>query len=156
MNRRSSGRGGVLEQQNKIPRKGQWQSWVVLPFFLVWCAMMLLTAYRNVEAWRTRSAIRELLRAPDAEYAVMVNGQPGPNAGAVLGAIRGVHLRMSHHTYPNHEIPVVIRRKHDVLELTLGRDSGLPHEYWIFWTREKGNPNRLEIGRIETSVFDGQ
>jgi hypothetical protein len=153
---RGSGDGGVLEHENKTPKKGQWQSWAALPLLLLICAMMLLTAYRNVEAWRTRSAIRELLRAPDAEYQVTVNGQSEPNASPVLGAIRRIHLRMSHHTYPNHEIPVVIRRNHDVLELTLGRDSGLPHEYWIFWTRDKGNPNRLEIGRIETLVFDGR
>lgn len=144
-----------MEQENKTPDKGNWQSWAALPLFLLICAMMLLTAYRNVEAWRARSAIRELLHAPDAEYEVMVN-RHSVNSGAVLGAIRSVHLRMSHHTHPDHEIPVVIRRKQDVLELTVARDSGLHHEYWIFWTRDQGNANRLEIGRIETSVFDGQ
>lgn len=117
---------------------------------------MLRVAYRNVEAWRARSEIRQSLNALDAEFVVMVNGRSAANTGAVLGAIRGVHLRMSHHTYPDHEIPVVIRRNQDVLELTLGRDSGLAHEYWVFWTRERGNPNRLEIGRLETSVFDTQ
>jgi hypothetical protein len=117
---------------------------------------MLRVAYRNVEAWRARSEIRQLLNAPDDEFVVVVNGRPAPNTSAVLGAIRGVHLRMAHHTYPDHAIPVVIRRKQDVLELTLGRDSGLVHEYWVFWTRDGGNPNRLEIGRLETSVFDMQ
>jgi hypothetical protein len=97
-----------------------------------------------------------LLNAPDGEFVVMVNGRPAPNSGAVLGAIRGVRLRMAHHTHPDHEILVVIRRKQDVLELTLSRDSGLAHEYWIFWTRERGNPNHLEIGRLETSVLDTQ
>ena len=117
---------------------------------------MLRVAYRNVEAWRARSEIRQLLKAPDDEFVVLVNGRSAPNSGAVLGAIRGVHLRMSHHTYPDHEIPVVIRRKQDGLELTLMRDSGLVHEYWVFWTREGDNPNHLEIGRLETSVFDTQ
>ncbi len=117
---------------------------------------MLRVAYRNVEAWRTRSAIRQLLNAPDDEFVVMVNGRSAPNSGAVLGAIRGVHLQMAHHTHADHEIAVVIRKKQDVLELTLMRDSGLVHEYWVFWTRERGNPNHLEIGRLETSVFDTQ
>ena len=117
---------------------------------------MLRTAYRNVVAWRARTEIRQLLHAPQDEIVVTVNGRPAPNGGAVSGAIAGVHLRMSHHTYPVHEIPVVIRRKQDVLELTLARDSGLPHEYWIFWTKEEGNPNRLEIGRIDSTVFDGE
>jgi len=111
---------------------------------------------RNVEAWRARIAIREFLNAPNGEFMVLVNGRPAPDSGAVLGAIRGVHLRMSHHTYPNHEIPIVIRRKQDALELTLSRDSGLAREYWVFWTRDGGDPNRLEIGRLETSVFDTQ
>lgn len=109
-----------------------------------------------MEAWRARSAIRQLLNAPDDEFVVLVNGQAAPDSSAVLGAIRGVHLRMNHHTHPDHAIPVVIRRKQDVLELTLGRDSGFVHEYWVFWTREHGDPNRLEIGRLETSVFDTQ
>ena len=117
---------------------------------------MLRVAYRSVEAWRARSAIRQLLKAPDDEFVVMVNGRPAPNSGAVLGAIREVHLRMAHHTYPGHAIPIVIRRKQNVLELTLMRDSGLVHEYWVFWTRERGNPNHLEIGRLETSAFDTQ
>ncbi len=117
---------------------------------------MLRVAYRNVEAWRARSAIRQLLNAPDGEFMVLVNGRSAPNGSAALGAIRGVHLRMAHHTYPEHAIPIVIRRKQDVLELTLSRDSGLVHEYWVFWTREGDNPNRLEIGRLETSVFDTQ
>lgn len=111
-------------------------------------------AYRNVEAWRARITIRQLLDAPDAEFVVLVNGRSAPDSSAVLAAIRGVHLRMAHHTHPDHEIPVVIRRKQDALELTLRRDSGLAHEYWVFWTRERGDANRLEIGRLETSVFD--
>jgi hypothetical protein len=117
---------------------------------------MLRIAYRSVEAWRERIAIRQLLNAPDGEFVVLVNGRSAPNPGAVLRAIRGVHPRMSHHTYPDHEIPIVIRRKQDVLELTLKRDSGLAHEYWVSWTREHDNPNRLEIGRLETAVFDTQ
>ena len=117
---------------------------------------MLRVAYRNVEAWRARSAIRQLLNAPDDEFVVVVNGRPAPNSGAVLGALREVHLRMAHHTHPDHEIAVVIRGKQDVLELTLGRDSRLVHEYWVFWTREADNPNHLEIGGLETSVFDTQ
>jgi hypothetical protein len=117
---------------------------------------MLRVAYRNMEAWRARSAIRQLLNAPDDEFMVLVNGRPAPNSSAVLGALRGVHLRMAHHTYPDHAIPVVIRGKQDVLELTLSRDSGLAREYWVFWTRERGDPNRLEIGRLETLAFDTQ
>jgi hypothetical protein len=129
---------------------------VVALFLLLWGGIMLRVTFRSVRAWRARGEIRQLLKAPDDEFVVMVNGRPAPNSAAVLGAIRGVHLRMAHHTYPNHAIPIVIRRKQDVLEVTLMRDSGLVHEYWVFWTRERGNPNHLEIGRLETSAFDTQ
>ncbi len=145
-----------MAQESEKPKKWQWPPWVVALFVLLWGSMMLLVAYRNVEAWRARNAIRQLLNAPDVEFVVTVNGRLASNDDGVLVAIRGVHLRMAHHTHPDHEIPVVIRRKQSVLELTLGRDSALAREYWVFWTREGGNPNRLEIGRIETPVFDGE
>jgi hypothetical protein len=123
---------------------------------LLWGALMLRWAYRSVEAWHVRSVILKSLDAPDHEYVVTVDGRPTPNRGAVLGAIRGMHLRAAHHTHPGHEIPVVILRKRDALELTLARDSAIANEYWVFWTREMGDPKRLEIGRIETSTFDSQ
>jgi hypothetical protein len=145
-----------LERENKILKKSQAPPWVVAIFVLLWGGIMLRVGYRNVEAWQARRAIRQLLDAPDGEFVVMVNGRSAPNSSAVLGAIRGVHLRMAHHTHPDHAIPLMIRRKQDVLELTLRRDSGLTHEYWVFWTLERDNPNRLEIGRLETAAFDTQ
>jgi hypothetical protein len=117
---------------------------------------MLFVAYREAEAWLVRRTIREVLNAPDNEFFVMVNGQPAANGTPVVEAIRGVHLSLANHTHPDHETSIAIRRKQNLLELTLARDSGLPREYWVFWTREKGNPNRLEIGRIKTSIFDDQ
>jgi hypothetical protein len=152
-----SGHEGIdLEQESKTLKRSQAPPWVLALFLLLWGGIMLRVAYRSVEAWRARSQIRQSLNAPDDEFVVMVNGRSAPNSSAVLGAIRGVRLRMAHHTHPDHAIPIVIRRNQDVLELTLSRDSGLAHEYWVFWTREGENPNRLEIGRLETSVFDTQ
>jgi hypothetical protein len=145
-----------LNQKNEIKRRWQWPWWVMLPLLLFLSGMMLFWAHRSAEAWRARNAILKLLDAPDDQFAVTVNGQPTPNGRAVLQAMRGVHSMMAHHSHPDHKIPIVIRREQEVLELTLGRDSDLGQEYWIFWTREAANPNRLEIGRIRTSVFDGQ
>lgn len=145
-----------LSQENATPRKVQWPPWLLVPFVLLWCVIMLFIGYRNLVAWRERGAIRAMLHAPDAEFVVKVNGRPVSNSNGVLEAIRGIHLRMAHHTHPEHEIPVEIRSDHGVLELTLARDSALPREYWVFWTGEEGDPNRLEIGSIQTSAFDGQ
>jgi hypothetical protein len=128
--------------------------WVVAAFFLILLLIAGLVGARNVKALRARNAIRQMLDAPDNEFDVKLRDRSAPDAGAVLQAVRGIRLRMSHHSYPAHEITVVIRGKHGPLELTLARDSGLPREYWVFWTREEGHPNRLEIGRIETSVLD--
>ena len=139
-----------------MSKKEKLASAVVLLLVLFWCGAMSLVAYRNVVAWRTRVLIRKVLEAPDTEFVVTVNGRPAPDGAPVLGAIRSAHLRMAHHTYPTHMIPVVIRGKTSVLELTLARDSAISDEYWIFWTRDAGTPNRPEIGRIETSVFDGE
>jgi hypothetical protein len=128
--------------------------WVGGAFFLILFLIFGIVGMRNVRALRARNAIRQVLDVPDNEFEVNLNGQSAPEASAVLNAIRGMRLLMSHHSYPAHEITVVIRGKHGLLELTLARDSGLPKEYWVFWTREEGDPNRLEIGRIETSALD--
>ena|SRR5271166_3494453 len=132
-----------------MAKKLQFRETFLLLFALVWCGMMAWVAYRNVEAWRARIEIRKILQAPDNEFVVTVNGRQVPYNGAVLRAIRGVHLRMAHHSYPNYEVPVTIQGKRGRLELTLARDSGLKSEYWVFWARDERNPNRLEIGRIE-------
>jgi hypothetical protein len=142
---------GPLPKMNK-GREGS--AWVGAAFFLILFLIFGIVGIRNVKALRARNAIRQMLDAPDNEFDVKLSGRSAPDAGAVLQAVRGIRLRMSHHTYPAHEITVVIRGKHGLLELTLARDSGLPKEYWVFWTREEGDPNRLEIGRIETSLLD--
>ena len=109
-----------------------------------------------IQESRARSTILKVLGAPDSELVVTVNGQLWPRNNAVLAAIRGVHARAAHHSGPDHEIHVVIRGERGELQLTLARDSDVRQEYWVFWTLQEGGPNRLEIGRIETSIFDGQ
>jgi|SRR5271165_5064577 len=140
----------------KYKRGGSGHGGSRYPFLLLLCGVMVFWVYRTVEEGRARTAILELLDAPDDQFAVSVNGQLTQNGRAVLDALRGVHSMSAHHSHPDHKIPVVIRRKQEVLELTLRRDSDFTQEYWIFWTREADNPNRLEIGRINTSVFDSQ
>jgi hypothetical protein len=148
--------GSTLDHENQTQNKRQWPWWVMLPFLLVWTGLMFFWAYRTVEEWRARSAILELLDAPDDQIAVTVNGQPISNGIEVIPAIRGLHSAAAHHSHPDHKIALVIRKNQKVLELTLRRDSDFAQEYWVFWTREVDDPNRLEIGRIQTSAFDKQ
>jgi hypothetical protein len=120
------------------------------------CGAILLVGYRHGQEDRARSMVLNVLEAPDSDFVVTVNGRVWPHNNGVLTAIRGVRSRAAHHSAPDHAIYVVIRGKRDDLELTLARDSVVPQEYWVFWTRQDNDLNRLEIGRIETPLFDGE
>jgi hypothetical protein len=120
------------------------------------CGIILLVGYRHVQEGRARSRVLNVLEAPDSDFVVTVDGRVWPHNNGVLAAIRGVRSRAAHHSAPDHAIYVVIRGKRGDLELTLARDSDVPEEYWVFWTSQEGDQNRLEIGRIETRIFDAQ
>ena len=95
---------------------------VETPLVALWCVMMLFVIYRGLEAWRARVDIRTILDGPDNDFLLTVNGHSVANPATVLGAIRDIHSRAAHHSHPEHEIAIVVRRKQAVLELTLGRD----------------------------------
>jgi hypothetical protein len=130
--------------------------YLLLFFFLFWCVIVLRIGYFNLRAWHDRITIRKALNAPDTAFTVLVNGKPAQDSQVVLAAMRTIHLKMSHHTYPTKETSLVILKDGHVLELTLARDSSRQHEYWIFWIREPQHSGLTEIGRIETPIFDGQ
>ena len=140
------------------PTKRRWydRNLLGLIFVLLWASLMLRFAYREIEAYEARNIIRKFLNRPDHEFVVTVRQRIDSADADVLNAMRTIHWSMPHHTYPDHEIPIVIRYNQASLELTLARDSALPNEYWVFWTREEGDPNRLDIGRIKTSLLDGE
>jgi hypothetical protein len=145
-----------LEHLNQKPNQPHKSPWLFIPFLLLLLVIFSFVGYRNLEAFRARNQIRQALNAPDSEFAVTVNGRPWPDKTAALSVIRSIHLRLSHHSHPGHEIMVVIKHKDETLNLTLARDSAIPDEYWIFWTSQEGDLNRPEIGRIQTSLFDSQ
>ena len=112
--------------------------------------------YEIAQEAKARKAILDLLDGPREEFLVTVNGWQTRNADAVLAALRGLHEPSPHHTHTIHDIPVVIQRNARTLELTLGRDSALPQQYWVFCKCGRGSLDQTEVGRMETSVFDGQ
>lgn len=144
----------LREQRARMPAKQQLPWWVVTPLIALWCVMMLFVIYQGLEAWRARVEIRAFLDSADGDFILSVNGHSAQNSAAVLKAIRDIHTKAAHHSHPEHEIAIVVQRKQGVLELTLGRDSDLQDEHWVFWTRQVKKTNRLELGRIESSVFD--
>jgi hypothetical protein len=120
------------------------------------CGAISLVGYRSEQEGRARSTMLKVLEAPNSDLVVTVNGRVWPHNDAVLTALRGVRSRAAHHSGPDHAIHVVIRGRRGDLELTVARDSVVPQEYWVFWTRQDNDLNRLEIGRIETPIFDGE
>ena len=147
-----------MEQKAKFPSRVELdlKPWMVGVVAVLACGAILLVGYRHGQEDRARSMVLNVLEAPDSDFVVTVNGRVWPHNNGVLTAIRGVRSRAAHHSAPDHAIYVVIRGKRDDLELTLARDSVVPQEYWVFWTRQDNDLNRLEIGRIETPLFDGE
>ena len=127
----------------------------MVPVILVVAGAMLFGSYSEVRAWRTRKIIREFLDAPNDQFFVSVNYGAWLSDNAKVQAIRGIHSQEAHHTHTVHNVAVSLRRKESAIELTLKRDSANPQEYWVFWTKDDGTPGRLEIGRIQTSAFNG-
>jgi hypothetical protein len=61
---------------------------------------------------------------------------------------------MAHHSHPQGRILIDILSDRGRLRIRLGRDSGKPDEYWIFYPRYYVS-NIDEIDRIRTHLFDG-
>ncbi len=128
--------------------------WIGAPALAFMIGMFVWGAHNAAQESKARNAIVDLLNGPREEFVVTVNGWNPPNADAVLTALRGLHKPNPHHTHTIHDISVVIQRNARMLELTLGRDSALPQQYWVFCKCGRGYLDRAEIGRIETTAFD--
>jgi hypothetical protein len=85
---------------------------------------------------------------------VTVNGQPARHPVRILGAIRSLHQVLGHHSSPTTAIDVTVRCHQGSVTLELGRDSQDPQEYWVYYPAHHNSAHN-ELGRIETSLFDG-
>ena len=130
--------------------------WLVAGFLLLYCPALILFWFLDAQASKAREEIQRAVEGPDNSFAVTINGRSARDGAALLHAIRGIHSQPPHHSSPGPEIQLVIRGPQSTLALTLARDSKVPREYWAFWTQGASNPNRLEIGRIDTSVLDSE
>ncbi len=87
------------------------------------------------------------------DYHVIVNGKPAENPDEVLATLKSLHWIFPHHSSPGRTIGIEISDQSHRVSLWLSRDSGDPHEYWVFYPKYYIT-KRNEIGRIITSLFD--
>jgi hypothetical protein len=83
---------------------------------------------------------------------VLINGREVPNGVEVLSTLRELRGRSPHHSSATQSFTVEVRGPSHII-LRVARDSGDPHEYWVFlpkyWITRYN-----EIGRLVTPIFD--
>lgn len=144
--------GAILEQRDRVLARSQ-LFWPRILFLLILIAGLLFAGHWEFQESQQRDTILGFLHAPDGEFTVMVNGQSPRNPEAVLGALRGLHYEAGHHSDRINKFFVTVQRGQRVFQLTLGRDSSRSHEYWVSL---ESRDAIWQVGRIDTSIFDGQ
>jgi hypothetical protein len=102
--------------------------------------------------------VAEFLESVSDHYTISVDGHIVQNRDQVLATLKEFADLPAHHSSPTREFHVEISDPPRHLQLSLARDSGDLHEYWVF----APSPSKLaarvamkkDIGHIKTSVFD--
>lgn len=118
----------------------------VTPILLVFLVSSIMTNAVRSDALRFLSAA-----ARDATVAI--DGNSVPNAPEIISELQKLSTYVAHHSHPERVIQIVVAYNGNTLRLNLGRDSGRPNEYWVFYPRYR-HTSANEIGRITTNVFD--
>jgi len=98
-----------------------------------------------------RKEIKPLLAADISS--VEVNGQSFAPDGQLIADIRNMSQPMGHHSHPIGNVQVTLNTAKGRLILYLGRDSGDPHEYWVFYPGFGATLSNA-VGHVFTSVLD--
>lgn len=144
MKQRSANNFGAVQSSGEFPIKSV--SFFVIPILIAGAIASVMTTSARDEAL---SFIQDL----SGNYTVYVNQQPARDTDRIISSLKGITPYWAHHSHPTKRIRVDIRSDKGNLTLELGRDSGDPREYWVFYT-EHGVTSNNEIGRITTSAFD--
>ena len=120
-------------------------------FFVI--PILVALAAANAVTTSARDEALNFMQGLSGSYTVYVNGQPARDTDRIVSTLRGVTPYWAHHSHPTKRIRVMIRSENGNLTLELGRDSGKPQEYWVFYPKYEVTA-RNEIGRITTSLFD--
>jgi hypothetical protein len=121
--------------------------------FFVISALTAGVLASTMTTYARRDALN-FLQSLSGNYSVYVNQQKVRDADRIISALKEVTPYWAHHSHPTARIRVDIRSDARDLTLELGRDSGNPQEYWVFYSEHSVTSNN-EIGRITTSAFDG-
>jgi hypothetical protein len=84
---------------------------------------------------------------------VKVDGAEMPDATALVTALRAMHSTIGHHSHDARHYRVVLRTESGYLTLNLGRDSGDPHEYWVFYPGFHATSDNA-VGHAFTDALD--
>ena len=120
-------------------------------FFLI-SAGIAMAAATVMTTYARGDALNFLQSLPD-NYTVYVNQQQVNDPGKMVSSLKEIAPYWPHHSHPTTRIRVDVRSDARVLTLELGRDSGNPREYWVFYSAQSFTSN-TEIGRITTAAFD--
>jgi hypothetical protein len=121
-------------------------------FFVTASLVVLVTG--SAATTVARQTAVSFLQQPPEQLHVLVNGRPVQNGDEIVLSLRAIASHSAHHSHPTTHIRVEIRHSQRNLVLELGRDSGIPREYWVFCPTG-GITSSNEIGRITSPLFDG-
>ena len=115
--------------------------------------IMLAIACADMAQSVGRSQALNMLRSASGSTTVLINGELSDKQKEIIKVLNGINSIWAHHSHPTKRITVEIRNGTNNLVLQLGRDSGSPQEYWVFYPLYSITAKN-EIGRITTSLFD--
>ena len=89
----------------------------------------------------------------DKEYSIQINNKTVQNPKKFLNELTKMSFIPAHHSYPIKKFKFKIKDKDGELELSIGQDSQIKNEYWIFYPKYR-HTGANELGRIRTNIFE--
>lgn len=120
-------------------------------FFLL--SALTTMAAASIMTTYARRDVLSFLQNLSGSYTVYVNHQEVRESEKIISSLKEIAPYWAHHSSPTTRIRVDIHSDMRDLTLELGRDSGNPQEYWVFYLGHSVTSDN-EIGRITTSAFD--
>jgi hypothetical protein len=136
-----------------LPPAEKWANFPVksVAFFMI--PILVTDVVALILTSSARMQVLDQLHALSGNYEVYVEGHTYRESEKIISMIKQVSPYLAHHSHPTKMIRITIRGPQATIALELGRDSGRPQEYWVFYP---GNvvTSRNEIGRVTTSLLD--
>lgn len=121
---------------------------------LVIVPLVSVSVYVGTVKESDREAVVQSLRSIPSGSIVLVDDHLAKDSEAILAALKSVRPVGAHHSHPTEMLWIEIQTQTGSTVLSLGRDSQLPQEYWVFSSPLFEASSGNGIGRIETSTLD--